>query len=180
MGSGSNLILSYYNKDDAYIQIFNRIIGTKNKYNNDNTFNTFNENKNIYNPILQNFDENFNPNKLLLMKKNIQNKNNEKKEDDFNINNNSIINKNSQNLKNIRPKTGFRPSSNLINNPWSKRRKASNVNKYKESIEQMLSNYDPSTDIANSSNRNSFPIKTLSNTENISYDKINNFLKEKN
>ena len=179
MGSGSNLILSYYNKDDAYIQIFNRIIGKKNKYNNDNTFNAFNEKENIYNPILQNFEDNFNPNKLLLMKKNIQNKNNEKKEDDFNTNNNSIINKNTKNLKNIRPKTGFRPSSNLINNPWSKRRKASNINKYKESIEQMLFNYDPSTDLANSSNSNSFPIKTLSYTGNTSYDKINKILKEK-
>ena len=179
MGSGSKLILSYYNKDDAYIQIFNRIFDIKNKDNNDNIFNTFNDNENIYNPILQNFDVSFNPNKLLLMKKNIQNKNNEKKEDDFNTNNNSIINKNSQNLKNNRPKTGFRPSSNLINNPWSKRRKTSNINKYKESIDQMLSNYDPSTDIANSSNSNSFPIKPLSNEWNSSYDKINKILKEK-
>ena len=178
MGSGSKLILSYYNKDDAYIQIFNRIFDIKNKDNND-IFNTFNDNENIYNPILQNFDDNFNPNKLLLMKKNIQNKNNEKKEDDLNINNNSIINKNSKNLKNIRPKTGFRPSNNIINNPWDKKRQTSNINKYKESIDQMLSNHDPSTDIANSSKSNSFLIKTLSNAGNSSYDKINKILKEK-
>ena len=43
----------------------------------------------------------------------------------------------------------------------------------------MLSNHDPSTDIANSSKSNSFLIKTLSNAGNSSYDKINKILKEK-
>ena len=170
-----NLILSYYNKDDAYIQIFNRIIDKNKKYND----NANNENEKIYNPILQKFDDNCNPHKLLLINKNIQNKNSEKKEEDYSKNNANNTNKNNQKLKNIRPKTGFRPSNNIINNPWANRPQTSNIRKYKETIEQIYSNYDPSTDIANSSNSNSFPIKTLTNAGNAPNDKINKIIKER-
>lgn len=171
-----NLILSYYNKDDAYIQIFNRIIDKNKKYND----NVINENEKIYNPILQKFDDNCNPHKLLLMNKNIQNKNNEKKEEDYSKNNTNNAIKRNQKLKNIRPKTGFRQSNNIINNPWAKRTQTSNIRKYKETIEQIYSNYDPSTDIANSSNSNSLPIKTYTNAGNASNDKINKIIKERN
>ena len=49
INSKEKLILSYYNQDDAYIQIFNRIMANNSKYNNDNAFN---ENEKIYNSIL--------------------------------------------------------------------------------------------------------------------------------
>ena len=173
INSKEKLILSYYNQDDAYIQIFNRIMANNSKYNNDNAFN---ENEKIYNPILQKFDENYNPKKLLLINKSIQNKNNEKKEDDLKTNK---INQNVKNLKNIRPKTGFKPPNTIINNPWAKRPQTSNIRKYQQAIEPIFSNYDKSTDLANSFNNNSFPIKTSTNTGNIQSDNMNKIIKER-
>ena len=173
INSKGKLILSYYNQDDAYIQIFNRIMSNNSKYNNDNAFN---ENEKIYNPILQKFDENYNPKKLLLINKSIQNKNNEKKEDDLKTNK---INQNVKNLKNIRPKTGFKPPNTIINNPWAKRPQTSNIRKYQQAIEPIFSNYDKSTDLANSFNNNSFPIKTSTNTGNIQSDNMNKIIKER-
>ena len=173
INSKGKLILSYYNQDDAYIQIFNRIMANNSKYNNDNAFN---ENEKIYNPILQKFDENYNPKKLLLINKSIQNKNNEKKEDDLKTNK---INQKVKNLKNIRPKTGFKPPNTIINNPWAKRPQTSNIRKYQQAIEPIFSNYDKSTDLANSFNNNSFPIKTSTNTGNIQSDNMNKIIKER-
>ena len=173
INSKGKLILSYYNQDDAYIQIFNRIMANNSKYNNDNAFN---ENEKIYNPILQKFDENYNPKKLLLINKSIQNKNNEKKEDDLKTNK---INQKVKNLKNIRPKTGFKPPNTIINNPWAKRPQTSNIRKYQQAIEPIFSNYDKSTDLANSFNNNSFPIKTSINTGNIQSDNMNKIIKER-
>ncbi len=173
INSKGKLILSYYNQDDAYIQIFNRIMSNNSKYNNDNAFN---ENEKIYNPILQKFDENYNPKKLLLINKSIQNKNNEKKEDDLKTNK---INQKVKNLKNIRPKTGFKPPNTIINNPWAKRPQTSNIRKYQQAIEPIFSNYDKSTDLANSFNNNSFPIKTSINTGNIQSDNMNKIIKER-
>ena len=173
INSKGKLILSYYNQDDAYIQIFNRIMSNNSKYNNDNAFN---ENEKIYNPILQKFDENYNPKKLLLINKSIQNKNNEKKEDDLKTNK---INQKVKNLKNIRPKTGFKPPNTIINNPWAKRPQTSNIRKYQQAIEPIFSNYDKSTDLANSFNNNSFPIKTSTNTGNIQSDNMNKIIKER-
>ena len=173
INSKEKLILSYYNQDDAYIQIFNRIMANNSKYNNDNAFN---ENEKIYNPILQKFDENYNPKKLLLINKSIQNKNNEKKEDDLKTNK---INQKVKNLKNIRPKTGFKPPNTIINNPWAKRPQTSNIRKYQQAIEPIFSNYDKSTDLANSFNNNSFPIKTSTNTGNIQSDNMNKIIKER-
>ena len=173
INSKGKLILSYYNQDDAYIQIFNRIMSNNSKYNNDNALN---ENEKIYNPILQKFDENYNPKKLLLINKSIQNKNNEKKEDDLKTNK---INQKVKNLKNIRPKTGFKPPNTIINNPWDKRPQTSNIRKYQQAIEPIFSNYDKSTDLANSFNNNSFPIKTSTNTGNIQSDNMNKIIKER-
>ena len=173
INSKGKLILSYYNQDDAYIQIFNRIMSNNSKYNNDNAFN---ENEKIYNPILQKFDENYNPKKLLLINKSIQNKNNEKKEDDLKTNK---INQKVKNLKNIRPKTGFKPPNTIINNPWAKRPQTSNIRKYQQAIEPIFSNYDKSTYLANSFNNNSFPIKTSTNTGNIQSDNMNKIIKER-
>ena len=181
-----NLILSYYNHNDPYIQMFDRIIGQKKNQFNDNNNNNSeliqknDNNEKCFNPILQHFNNNFNTKKLLFNEN--TNKNiikDEKKEDNYK----KEIHQNNQNMKNIRPKTGFKPSQ-IINNPWAKRPKTSNRIKYndlytnirKSSKETSMesNNYDPYSDIDISS-KNSVPIKTKSNSNsgNISYDKIN-------
>ena len=103
-------------------------------------------------------------------------KKNKKKEDDLKTNK---INQKVKNLKNIRPKTGFKPPNTIINNPWAKRPQTSNIRKYQQAIEPIFSNYDKSTDLANSFNNNSFPIKTSTNTGNIQSDNMNKIIKER-
>ena len=67
-----DLILSYYNHNDPYVQIFDRIKNQKIKQFNENNTNRINNNfiqkneinEKCFNPILQNFDNNnnnFNP-----------------------------------------------------------------------------------------------------------------------
>ena len=187
-----NLILSYYNNNDPYIQIFNRILDNKIKQNND--INNNNVQKDIiekcYNPILQNVDYNFNTKNLIKENKNNINnqKNDEKKEE--------IIDKKETNnaFNNIRPKTGFKPVNSIINNPWAKRpltsiRKNNNLysnnDQYINDNSKELvinknnnNNYDQLSDFEYSS-CNSLPTKTLSNVRNISYDKINKMIQQK-
>ena len=187
-----NLILSYYNKNDPYIQMFNRILDNKIKQNND--INNNNVKKDIiekcYNPILQNVDYNFNTKNLIKENKNNINnqKNDEKKEE--------IIDKKETNnaFNNIRPKTGFKPVNSIINNPWAKRpltsiRKNNNLysnnDQYINDNSKELvinknnnNNYDQLSDFEYSS-CNSLPTKTLSNVGNISYDKINKMIQQK-
>ena len=87
--------------------------------------------------------------------------------------------KNNQDLKNIRPKTGFKPN-HITNNPWAKRPKTSNriqnngfnIRKCKKKTSIESNNDDPYSNIGFNSN-NSLPNKTISNTGNVSYDKIN-------
>jgi hypothetical protein len=135
-----NLILSYYNKDDPYIQMFENIINTKAKNNNikvmkEADINELNQKRN-FNPILESFKDNFSE-KLDLKKINEQEeiKTKEKpkekieetipqKDIEKNItktvssdnNNNIKINEN----KEIRPKTGFKSVATGVNN-WFKR-----------------------------------------------------------
>ena len=188
-----NLILSYYNNNDPYIQMFNRILDNKIKQNND--INNNNVKKDIiekcYNPILQNVDYNFNTKNLIKENKNNINnqKNDEKKEE--------IIDKKETNnaFNNIRPKTGFKPVNSIINNPWAKRpltsiRKNNNLysnnDQYINDNSKELvinknnnnNNYDQLSDFEYSS-CNSLPTKTLSNVGNISYDKINKMIQQK-
>ena len=196
LDKGNNLILSNYNENDPYIQLFNRISDHNIKQNNDiiNDYEkkNINETEKYYNPILKNFDNTFNKKKLIINenKNDIKNlKNNEKSEDkiDKNVNNNNV---------NLRPKTGFKPVNSIINNPWGKRpltsiRKNNNLNLI-SNLEQNINdnnnsnelsihknnNYDPYSDYEYSSSI-SLPMKTLSNVGNISYDKINKIMQEK-
>ena len=188
-----NLILSYYNNNDPYIQMFNRILDNKIKQNSD--INNNNVKKDIiekcYNPILQNVDYNFNTKNLIKENKNNINnnqKNDEKKEE--------IIDKKETNnvFNNIRPKTGFKPVNLIINNPWAKRpltsiRKNNNLysnnDQYINDNSKELvinknnnNNYEQLSDFEYSS-CNSLPTKTLSNVGNISYDKINKMIQQK-
>ena len=176
------LILSYYNKNDYYLQIFNRLMVDNNiKCNNDIYKNNNIEKNNeiIYNPILQNFDNNFNQKKLMTINENKSNTLNSKKEENL------------KNIKNIRPKTGFRQTNSIINNPWKKRPQTSNIRKYNNEIymnneqkegdnllyEISFNNEGLSENGYSSSN--SLPIKTISNIGNTSYDKINKMIKER-
>ena len=178
------LILSYYNKNDHYLQIFNRLMIDNNiKCNNDinkiNNNNIEKDNEIYYNPILQNFGINFNQKKLMIINENKNNIQNLKKEENL------------KNNKNIRPKTGFRPTNSIINNPWKKRPQTSNIRKYNNeaymnneqkerdnNIYEISFNKEGYSELDYSSN-NSLPIKTLSNIGNTSYDKINKMIKER-
>lgn len=175
-----NLILSYYNQDDPYIKLFNNIINNKiqqqnNIINNNNEKNKVNEN--CYNPILQKLNDNFTTKKIMInenknMIQNIQNsiqkkeETNEKKE---------II----KDTKNIRPRTGFRPYKSNSNNPWAKRPQTSNfTKKTKDSMDTSDKNYESYSDTEYVSS-NSFPLKTLSNVGNASYERINQRLHQR-
>ena len=181
-----NLVLSYYNKNDPYIQMFNNII------ENNNLNERKENNEKCFNPILQNFDNNFNSKRLIINenKNNIKyiNNNDERKVENFNKK--EII----QNMKNMRPKTGFKPN-HIINNPWAKRPQTSNrmrnnehndiYSNLKQSIKETsqeflnnYNNYEPYSDMEYSSS-NSLPVKTISNVGNISYDKINKIIKKR-
>lgn len=175
-----NLILSYYNQDDPYIKLFNNIINNKiqqqnNIINNNNEKNKVNEN--CYNPILQKLNDNFTTKKIMINenKSNIQYNQNyiEKKEE---INEKKEIIKD---IKNIRPKTGFKPYKSNAKNPWAKRpQTSSQTKKVKESMDTSDKNYESFSDTEYVSS-NSFPLKTLSNVGNVSYEKINQRLHQR-
>jgi hypothetical protein len=175
-----NLILSYYNQDDPYIKLFNNIINNKIQQQN-NIINNNNEkskvNENYYNPILQKLNDNFTNKKIMINEtKNIIQNNqnyiekiqekNEKKE---------II----KDTKNIRPRTGFRPYKSNSNNPWAKRPQTSSLTKKtKDNMDASDKNYESYSDTEYVSG-NSFPLKTLSNVGNVSYEKINQRLHQR-
>ena len=188
----SSLILSYYSKNDPYIKMFEKM--AKKENNNINT-NIFKEkgktenNKKYFNPILQKFDNNISiPHKKKILnepekittKENLKNKNNEEEENikKNEINNNDIINP--------RPKTGLRAVGSYIKNPFIKRPLTSNfkqynilytnVNEDKKYLDQNM--YDPNSNLEYTSS-NCFPLKTISNVGNASYDKINQMLQER-
>ena len=202
-----NLILSYYNKDDPYIQMFEKIINTKGNNNNikvikETDINELSQ-KRTFNPILESFKDNFSD-KLSQNKINeeeeVETKEKPKekieetiteKDTEKNIaktvnsdNNNNIDSDN----KTIRPKTGFKSVATGVNN-WFKRPLTSMFKRYdisylsKEKIEEdnkTLQNYyqitNENLDYVSS---NTFPLKTISNVGNVSYDKINQMLQKK-
>jgi len=200
-----NLILSYYNKDDPYIQMFEKIINTKGNNNikviKETDINELSQ-KRTFNPILESFKDNFsdklNQNKINEEEVETKEKPKEKieetiteKDTEKNIaktvnsdNNNNIDSDN----KTIRPKTGFKSVATGVNN-WFKRPLTSMFKRYdisylsKEKIEEdnkTLQNYyqitNENLDYVSS---NTFPLKTISNVGNVSYDKINQMLQKK-
>ena len=203
-----NLILSYYNKDDPYIQMFENIINTKAKNNNikvmkEADINELNQKRN-FNPILESFKDYFSE-KLDLKKINEQEeiKTKEKpkekieetipqKDIEKNItktvssdnNNNIKINEN----KEIRPKTGFKSVATGVNN-WFKRPLTSifkrydisylNQDRIEEDNKTLQNYYQISNENMDYMSSNSFPLKTISNVGNVSYDKINQMLQER-
>lgn len=191
----NNLILSYYNKKDPYIQMFEKMIKNQNNNNSGNSFKEILKNKIHYNPILHSLNNNisFSINKKIIeekkendkqskTKKNLEEENIKKNED---IKNNiKIIN----NMK-IRPKTGNKLVGSNSNNPFIKRPLTSIFKQYNilytnSNLSQEKRNSFPENYMTKNSNveyisSNCFPLKTVSNVGNASYDKINQMIQER-
>ena len=186
----NNLVLSYYNKNDPYIKIFENIIKKENTNNNKTLKNNENDeiiNQQIYNPILQNINKNnftisFSNNKIEEKKVNNENIKNK-----INIQENYKNNEKYKENKSIRPKTCLKlvgPNENktLIKRPLTSFFKKYNIfftNVNQEKRNSLPENYiDPNSDFDYVSS-NSFPLKTVSSVGNVSYDKINQKMQEK-
>ena len=200
----SNLILSYYNKNDPYIKMFEKMAKKdKNIFTEENNEN----NKHYFNPILQTYnnislpyskkiineqqvtmppiDENIEMKKVEeedIVKKN------EINNSDNNNNTNNNINVNDNYNSSSRPKTGKRSVGSSAINPFYRRPLTSTFKQYNI----FYTNINPDTrytDINNLINlqntnleytsSNCFPLKTISNVGNASYDKINQMLQER-
>ena len=154
-GKKRKLILSYYNINDPYIQIFNNVNNDENKLNYSFEF----KNNNIYNI------------------------------DNFKLDENNKTIDNTKNIKKERPRSGFKQSKeiNILQNEKLKKSLSSNrphssntrrnnniltENKIfdLEDYNELYKDYIPS---------NRFPIKTSSKVKNISYNKINEMIKER-
>ena len=191
-----NLILSYYNKDDPYIQMFEKMVNTKGNSNNikvikETDINNLTQ-KRAFNPILESFKDNFSD-KLNQKKRNPKEKIEEtipQKDIDKNIAKTYNNDNNSANndKKEVRPKTGFKSVATGVNN-WFKRPLTSifkrydisylNQDKIEEDNKTLQNYYHNSNSNADYVSSNSFPLKTISNVGNVSYDKINQMLQER-
>ena len=162
-----NLILNYYNENDPYIKMFEKMV--KNNRCKNNTEN--NKEQKCYNPILQNINNNFSKTNN---KKFIEGNLEENIKNDELINNNGInrpktsVNKVNKNTSTRRPLTSMFKKYNIL---------YSNLNEEKRN--SLQENYiDPNSNFEYTSS-NCFPLKTLSNVGNASYDKINQMLQER-
>ena len=178
-----NLVLNYYNENDPYIKMFETMI----KKNNKENYNEINGKK-CFNPILQNIkDVSKIYNKKIKENKNdyinndkIKMKNNIEK----NIKNDELDNNN----ENKRPKTCYK-SVNKVNKKTSIRRPLTSIFKkydilYPNLTEEKNNSLPENCKETNSNNfeytsSNCFPLKTISNVGNVSYDKINQMIQER-
>ena len=201
-----NLILSYYNKDDPYIKMFENIINTK--FNNNNIkvikeadIAELNQ-KRTFNPILESFKDNFSEKlnqKKIIEQEEIKTKERPKEKieetiqkKDMEKNITKTVNSENNNINNdnkaIRPKTGFKSVATNVNN-WFKRPLTSifkrydisylNHDKIEEDNKTLQNYYQNSNENMDYVSSNSFPLKTISNVGNVSYDKINQMLQER-
>ena len=189
----NNLILSYYNKNDPYIKIFEKMAKTNNIKNNIIIENENNNNKQNFNPILQNINDNtftlsFNK-KFFEEKINIKEKNQIKNENEEK-NKNVEINKDKKNNC-IRPKTCYKSVGPTNHEKIIARPMTSKINKYniyytnfneeqdKRRRNSFIENYLDTNSNLEYISSNCFPLKTISNVGNVSYDKINQMLQER-
>ena len=190
----NNLILSYYNKNDPYIKMFEKMAKTKNIKNNiiiENGNSEINNTK-YYNPILENLNNNtftsFNK-KYFDDKNNIKEKleiKDEKEENNKNIELNKYKNNN-----NTRPKTCYKSVGPTNHEKIIKRPMTSKINEYnifytnfnegqdKKRRNSFTENYLEQNSNLEYISSNCFPLKTISNVGNVSYDKINQMLQER-
>ena len=179
MNKKNNLVLKYYNENDPYIQMFEKMIRSRTaKIKKKEYLNGENElNKRTYfNPILKNIEEKF---PFLDESENKETKDKNMEEETSKEN----IEKQIEPEK--RPKTGFRSvashtsnsnfffNKNTIKN--TKRPQTSNVKK----LNIIENNYYVPYSNLEYKSAISFPIKTSSNVGNVSYDKINQMLQER-
>ena len=189
--------------------MFEKIINTKSNSNNIKVIKeadiTELNQKRTFNPILESFKDNFSE-KLNQKKINKQDeiktkeRPKEKIEETIQLkdtekittktfsseNNNNNINFNDNKV--IRPKTGFKSVATSVNN-WFKRPLTSIFKRYdisylnKDRIEEdnktLQNYYHNSNENMDYVSSNSFPLKTISNVGNVSYDKINQMLQER-
>ena len=190
----NNLILSYYNKNDPYIKMFEKMAKTKNIKNNiiiENGNSEINNTK-YYNPILENLNNNtftsFNK-KYFDDKNNIKEKFEIKDEKEEN-NKNIELNKYKIN-NNTRPKTCYKSVGPTNHEKIIKRPMTSKINEYnifytnfnegqdKKRRNSFTENYLEQNSNLEYISSNCFPLKTISNVGNVSYDKINQMLQER-
>ena len=190
----NNLILSYYNKNDPYIKMFEKMAKTNNIKNNIIIENGNSEinNRKYYNPILENLNNNtftsFNK-KYFDDKNNIKEKfeiKDEKEENNKNIELNKYKNNN-----NTRPKTCYKSVGPTNHEKIIKRPMTSKINEYnifytnfnegqdKKRRNSFTENYLEQNSNLEYISSNCFPLKTISNVGNVSYDKINQMLQER-
>ena len=162
-----NLILNYYNENDPYIKMFEKMV--KNNTSKNNIEN--NKKQKCFNPILQNINNNFSKtyNKKFIennLEENI--KNNELNKINDNNRPKTSVNKMNKITSTKRPLTSLFKKYNIL---------YSNLNEEKRnSLQENI--IDPNSNFEYTSS-NCFPLKTLSNVGNVSYDKINQMLQER-
>ena len=181
----NNLILNYYNKEDPYILLFEKMARNGKSFKEKKETNEKN-NVNGFNPILQNLsNNNFS---VSYNKKFIEKKNSNKSKKENSLEENKEENKANINTDiNIRPKTSYRSIGLNIKNTLVKRPLTSTIKQYniyysdlKQDKNSILpENYlDPNSNLDYISS-NCFPLKTISNVGNTSYDKINQMIQER-
>ena len=178
----NNLILSYYNNEDPYIKMFEKMAKSNKSFKEKKEINESNNTK-CFNPILQTFNKDFSilNNKKYIEKKNINN---------IQVKSENNIEENKTNLNtdiNNRPKTSYKSVGLNIRNPLVKRPLTSKINHYNIfyfNLNQDRKNSLPENYIDPNSNfdyisSNCLPLKTISNVGNVSYDKINQMIQER-
>ena len=182
MRKKNNLVLKYYNENDPYIQMFERMVRSrtakvkKKEYlNGENELNK----KTYFNPILNNIED-----KFPFLKENEKNENKEIKDKNLEEEETNKETVEKQMIPINRPKTGFRSVASHTNTDF-----IFNKNIIKTIKRPQTSNFKELSIIENNyyvpySNLEykkgiSFPVKTSSNVGNVSYDKINQMLQER-
>jgi hypothetical protein len=180
IGKNKNFILKYYNENDPYIQMFEKMAKNRISILNDLKNNTDKNEldvKNDYNPIISKAKEEF----PFIKEKEFANNNVFYEKPRLEINEENM--KNKINLD-LRPKTGYKSVGSHIKTNFKnyntntkniKRPQTSNVKEIKMTDNNY---YVPNSNLEYKS-KDSLPIKTSSNVGNVSYDKINQMLHER-
>ena len=176
--NNKNLILKYYNEDDPHIKMFEKMVRNKTAKIKDLKYLKDEEDlnkKKYFNPILNNLEEN------IPFLKEKEDKNSEDKKTQEEINKEKLEN---QIDIEVRPKTGFKSVASNIDTNFNfyfnankniKRPKTSNI----KEINIIENNYYVPYSNLEYKSKVSFPIKTSSNVGNVSYDKMNQMLQER-
>ena len=176
--NNKNLILKYYDEDDPHIKMFEKMVRNKTAKIKDLKYLKEEEDlskKKYFNPILNNIEE------TVPFLKEKEDKKTEDKKTQEEINKENIENPIDAE---VRPKTGFKSVASHIDTTFNfnfntnkniKRPQTSNI----KEISMIDNNYYVPYSNLEYKSKVSFPIKTSSNVGNVSYDKINQMLQER-